>query len=214
MLAPALLFIDTETSGLVDKTRPLSDPGQPWVVSIGAELTDIAGQTVAHFATQIRADGRKIKPGAEKAHGISNLDASRGGVNETAALGVLVGFLNQIPYGGAVIGYGLPFDRDAILGVLLRRGAEKSVQAWTRSGLRWIDLMEPCAPFCRIPSEKVEDTYRWPSLDEAGDVLCGMPRREGFHSSFDDASRARRVFFELVRRGAIEVPVIKARDAA
>ena len=209
MGSPAILFCDVETSGLVDKRRPLEDASQPWVVSIGAELTDIEGDTIAHLATPIRAEGRKIRPEAAAVHGITNEMAGRGGVSETAALGVLMGMVDQIPYGGMVVGFSLEFDRMAILGVLLRRNAERAVKSWTRPGLIWTDIQEPATPFCRIPSDHVPDTYRWPSLDEAGTVLCGMAPRAGLHGAYDDATRCRRVFFELVRRGAVEAPVIK-----
>lgn len=204
MADAALMFIDTETSGLIDRARPLSDPGQPWIVSIAAELAAEDGTPLAHFATQIRADGRKIKPGAEAVHGITNRDAGRGGVGEAAALGLLIGLINQVPAGGRVIGYGLAFDRDVVLGLLMRKSADKAIASWSRPGLEWVDLIEPSSQFCRIPSEHVPDTYRWPSLDEAGEALCGLPRRVGHHGAFDDATRAKAVYLELVRRGAIE----------
>lgn len=209
MGAPALLFIDVETSGLVDPHKPLDDPSQPWAVSIGAELTDLEGRTLSHIATQIRSEGRRIKPEATAVHGITNEMAGRGGVSETAALGVLVGMMNQVPFGGMVVGFNVEFDRQVLLGVLMRRRAEASIKAWTRPGLVWTDIQAPCLPFCRLPTPIDPDAYKRPSLDDAGETLLGMPRRVGFHGSYDDATRCRRVFFELVRRGAIVAPVIK-----
>ncbi len=213
MTAPALIFLDVETSGLIDRHRPLDDPSQPWAVSVGAELTDIDGNSLGHIAMQIRADGRKIKPEATAVHGITNEMAGRGGCSETAVLGVLVGMVNQLPFGGMVVGFNVEFDRQVLLGVLMRRRANDAVKVWTRPGLVWRDIQAPCAPFCRLPNPKDPDAYKYPSLDDAAEALCGIPRRVGFHRSYDDARRTKDVFFELVRRGAIELPGIKPEEA-
>lgn len=210
---PALLFVDCETSGLIDRGKPIEDPSQPWVVSIAAELTDIEGISIGHFAVRIKADGRTIKPGAEKVHGISAKAAGRGGVSEQFALGMLAQFVAQIPYGGFVIGYGVDFDRDVILGTMLRGGMKNSADRWSRPGVVFRDMKDACTPFCRVPSGKDDDGYKWPTLDIAGEVLCGISPRTDFHSSYDDATRSRRVYFELVRRKVIDAPSIKERDA-
>jgi hypothetical protein len=120
----------------------------------------------------------------------------------------------QLPPGGFIVGYGVDFDRDVIAGTMMRAGLAKSLERWMRPGIVFRDLKDACTPFCKVPSGRDDDAYRWPSLDVAGEVLCGIPPRGGPHASWDDATRARRVFFELVRRGAIEAPVIKRRDAA
>lgn len=214
MSAPAILYLDAETSGPINRRKPLDDPSQPWCVSIAAELTEIDGTSLAHFALPIRPEERRIKAEAEKIHGISTREAATVGVGETAVLGALIGLVNKIPFGGHVVGYGVDVYRDVVLGLLMRRGDDTAIRAWTRPGLVWLDLAATCAPFCRVPSSKDDDAYQAPSLDVAGEVLCGIPPRMRPHSSYDDATRARRVHAELVKRGAVLPPTIKERGAA
>lgn len=212
MGSPAILLVDTESSGLIDRSKPVDDPSQPWVVSIGVEMQDIDGRTLAHFAMTVKPDGRAIKARATEIHGITARDASRCGVPEQFPLGTLGFFAGLLPYGGFVVGYGIDHDRDVVLGSMIRSRLENSVQRWRRPGLVFRDLKDACAPFCKVSDGA--DGFKWPTLDDAGEALCGLPRRTGHHAAYDDATRAGKVFWELVRRGVIEKPMIVERGAA
>jgi hypothetical protein len=198
-----LLFVDCETSGLFKKNLPLDSDQQPWVVSLAAELCDDVGRQVASINTGIRANGRKITDGAQAVHGVSSATAGRTGVSELAALGVLCGresFASQARY---VIGHGISFDRDVITSVLARNGRDATT--WARPGLTFIDTMLAATPFCKLPSDRDDGSYKWPSLDEACDLLLNEPPRTGPHNAWEDIQRAKLLFFWLRQRGALDI---------
>lgn len=198
-----LLFVDTETSGLIKKHLPVDSDQQPWVVSLAAELCDDAGRQIACINTGIRAAGRRIEAEASAVHGVSSAAAGRTGVSELAALGILCGkesFASQARY---VIGHGISFDRLVITSVLARNGRDAT--AWSRPGLTFIDTMLATAPFCKLPSDREDGSYKWPSLDEACEILLNEPHRAGPHNAWDDLQRAKRLFFWLRSRGALEI---------
>ncbi len=194
----AILFVDCETSDLLKRDLPLDDPSQPWCVSIAAVLT-VPGRRDQDFHLPIRAEGRKIRIGAEKVHGVSSREAAMHGVPEVAVLSVLCWLAAQAE---CVVGHGIDFDRDVITSILLRRG--KSSKLWTRPGLTFHDTMKLATPFCRIPSVFDDGGFKWPSLDEACSILLGEPPREGGHAAADDLARTRRVWAWLQDHNAVE----------
>jgi DNA polymerase III epsilon subunit-like protein len=198
-----LLFVDTETSGLFKKNLPLDSDQQPWVVSLAADLCDDVGRQIASINTGIRANGRKITEDARAVHGVSSATAGRTGVSELAALGVLCGresFASQARY---VIGHGVSFDRDVITSVLARNGRDATT--WVRPGLQFVDTMLASTPFCKLPSGHEAGGYKWPSLDEACELLLNEPPRTGPHNAWDDVQRAKLLFFWLRSHGALEI---------
>lgn len=199
----SLLFIDTETSGLFKKNLPMDSDQQPWCISLAAELCDDVGRQIACINTGIRANGRKITDGAQKVHGVSSATAGRTGVSELAALGVLCGresFASQARY---VIGHGVSFDRDIITSVLARNGRDATT--WVRPGLTFVDTMLASTPFCKIATDRDDGGFKWPTLDEACELLLNEPPRTGPHNAFDDLQRCKLLFFWLRSRGALDM---------
>lgn len=197
-----LLFLDTETSGLIKTSLPLDSPEQPWIVSMAAELTDGAGQQIAAIRTGIRANGRTISDGARKVHGVSSAIAGRSGVSELAALGVLCGRESLASQARYVIGHGVSFDRDVVTSVLARHGRDPAI--WARPGLEFVDTMVAAAPFCGIAGEHESGGYRWPSLDLACETLLGEAPRTGLHDAWDDLRRCKALYFWLRDHDAFE----------
>lgn len=195
----SILFLDIETSDLLKRDRSLSDPSQPWAVSIAAQLV-IDGDDADHFHVHVKAEGRQVRAGAEAVHGISTRSAAKRGVSEVVALGMLCGLAAQAEM---VVGHGIDFDRQVIEGCLLRRG--KETRLWTRPGLEFVDTMKAATPFCRIPTDREDGSFKWPSLGEAGTILRSEPPREGAHDAWSDLQRCRRLYDWLADRGAFEV---------
>lgn len=197
-----LLFVDLETSDLLKRDLPLDDPSQPWAVTIAAELTDLNGKTRDFFYTRIRADGRRVRDGAAAVHGISSAQAGRDGVNEIAALAMLCGFAAQANY---VVGHAIDFDRKVVESLLLR--LRKDPKVWVRPGLEFICTMKTATSVCKIEPKVARDdgSYKWPSLDEACEIILNEPRREGAHDAWDDVQRAKRLFLALRSHNLIEV---------
>lgn len=197
------LFCDVETSGLIKKHLPLDSAEQPWIVSLAAELTDHTGDHIACINTTIRANGRTITADAARVHGISSALAGRTGVSELAALGVLCGRESLASQARYVIGHGVSFDRDVITSVLLRQ--KRDPASWTRPGLEFLDTMLAATPFCRLPSDHADGGFKWPTLDEACQILLDEEPRSGARDAWDDLRRTKRVFFWLRSRNAIDL---------
>lgn len=199
------LIIDSETSGLMKRELPIDHEGQPWVVSLSAELCDTKLRQLDFFSTRIRADGRKIEAEATGVHGISSADAGRSGIPEVTAIGMLCHFASQARY---VVGFGIDFDRKVIESILMRR--RKDTRLWVREGLEFVDVMKPAAHICKLPSPHESGSPRWPSLDEACEIILGEPPREGSHTGWDDLQRTKRLFSKLAADRVIEIPEIAA----
>lgn len=199
----ALLFLDSETSGLIKRDLPLESPEQPWLVSIAAQLCDNEGRELAGFRTRIRANGRTIPEAAKAVHGISSRDAGKGGVAEKSALRLLCGHESFVSQARYVVGHGVSFDKDVITGSILRNGWDAGV--WTRPGVTFVDTMIAAAPFCKLPSEHESAGYKWPSLDQACEILLNEPPRVGPHDAWTDLARCKLLFFWLRQHGGFEM---------
>lgn len=67
-----LLVFDTETTGLASKSRPLTDPSQPWLVQLSALQVQLDPMRVVQSLSLIvRPDGWEIPVVAQEIHGIS-----------------------------------------------------------------------------------------------------------------------------------------------
>jgi DNA polymerase III epsilon subunit-like protein len=196
-----VLTVDLESSDLLKRDLPLDSPDQPWIVSIAADLSTLDGISRDFFCTRVRSGGRKIKPEAEGVHGISSRAAGRSGVSEITALGMLCGFAAQAT---VLVGHNIEFDRDVIVSLLLRNGRDTGMLL--RPGLTLACTMKAATPICRLPHDPPWDSgqFRWPSLDEACEIILKEPARAGFHSAFDDVGRCKRLYLELRDMGVLE----------
>lgn len=196
----SILALDLETSSLIPENIAKGSDQFPWFVQIGCVLFDLQGKTLALFGSNVRADGRRVHDGAAAVHGITNAQAGRSGISEIAALAVASGFAAQAKY---ITGYNVRFDLDVIESALIR--LNKSTRMLVRAGLEVIDLIQPAAQVCKIPSTHDSGGYRWPKLDVASEVIRGERPRNGAHNALADARRSQRLFLSLYRRKIIEV---------
>ncbi|BCH33259.1 hypothetical protein MesoLjLc_51890 [Mesorhizobium sp. L-8-10] len=211
---PTVMFIDTETSGLYRKDLSIDDPGQPWAMSIAAALCNDAEELINFFSFVIKADGRTAKENAVNVHGISARATSQIGIPEPRALGALTDMLKTAPMDVAlkVVTFG-DFD-GKILSSLFARFAisqNKPSNTYDRLWLRrplteFVNLQVPvCQMACKLPSEfEGGGDYKWPSLDEACEIMLGMAPRPGRHDAWEDLCRLKALYFECVKRGYIE----------
>jgi hypothetical protein len=198
-----ILFVHLATSDFFKRGLPLTDPSQPWIVAIAAELADIEGHALDFVSTRVRAaPGRKIREGAEARHGITSREAAKTGISEIVALGMLCGLAAQARF---VVGHGIEFDRLTVESVLLRSG--KDARLWMRPGLESLDTMTSAAPFCRIKANPPRDDgqFKWPSLDDACHALLGEPKREPPLDLWESVQRTKRLFLHLRSLNAYEL---------
>lgn len=210
MKPPSLLFIDCETSALWRDKLSMDDPQQPWCVSIAFALCDEEGQFQNFGRYLIKPEGRTIQRGAEDVHGITVREASQFGVPEPRILGLLGDLLKTMPMDSWIkcISYG-EFDKRVIASLFARFAISQGKQSsaydrlWLRRPLvEFIDLMTPYAEqLCRIPSEHVEGTYKWPSLDEAAQIILGREPRQGRHDAWQDVLILRDLYLHCRSQG-------------
>lgn len=210
MKAPTLLFIDLESSSLYKERLSLDDPQQPFAVSIAAALCTSEGEFVNFARLLVKPEGRTIQTGAEKVHGISAREAAQFGVPEARALGLLSDFLKTMPMDSWIrcVSFGT-FDKMVLASLFARfaisQGKPSSAfdRLWLKRPLvEFVNLMDPFATqLCKIKSEAVEGTYKWPSLDEAAHHILGKPPREGRHSAWEDMLTLRALYLDMDKRG-------------
>jgi hypothetical protein len=194
----ATMFINCVTSDLLKKDRSLADDSQPWCVWV-CGLLEVPGRYPQCFSLAVKAEGRKVRAGAEAVHGLSSRDAAKHGVSEVVVLGDVCGLAAQAE---CVVGHGIDFDKDVITSLLMRR--DKSTKLWVRPGLRFFDTMALATPFCRLPRAVNEDgSFKWPSLREASEILLKETVEEGPHDPMNDLERVRRLWGWLVANNAV-----------
>jgi hypothetical protein len=118
---PSVLLIDIETSGLPRRDLSIDDPAQPWAMSVAAALCNSAGVFTNFCMHIIKADGRTVKEGAEKVHGIPRDAASKIGIPEPRVMGVLLDMMKTAPYDEElkVVTYG-DFDMGVLASLFAR----------------------------------------------------------------------------------------------
>lgn len=180
-------FFDTESSGLLRRDLPLTDPSQPSIVQLACILTDAQFRHVAKFSTLINLDGASIEPGAEAVHGISESRTGKYGVNLTAALMMLQEFCNKAK---TVVAYNIAFDRDLVTVALIRVGA--TGLQWRASAPKFECAMELATPILKIPGKYGD--YRFPKLADAHAFLCPDVPYEKAHDALADVEATTRVY--------------------
>lgn len=75
------IYFDSETTGLVDHSKPFTDATQPHLVELAAQVWDDArGHKLAELNTLIRPDGWTMPPEAEAIHGITLAECEAHGI--------------------------------------------------------------------------------------------------------------------------------------
>lgn len=197
-----LLFYDNETTDVWDKYLPTLHEGQPRVVQFAYLVTDDEGEEVAQFSSLIQPAGWEVKPGAEKAHGISTGRACAQGIpmNETLELfSLYVGKVRRL------IAHNDDFDWKMIYREIALAYGEPACDVIRRPGR--ICTMRAAVDVCAIPPTwKMKMAgrlnFKSPTLAEAYEILFGE-KLLGAHDAMVDVRACARIYFELVRRGII-----------
>lgn len=66
-------------------------------------------------------------------------------------------------------------------------------------------IMLSATEACKIPSNRDDVLFKWPSLDEAYEILCNSRRMKG-HRALDDALDAAAVLLHLIEMGFYQLP--------
>ncbi len=124
MADPELVVVfDTETQNLPRFKLPSSDPTQPHLVQLAAELCDPAGAVLESMNVIIRPDGWTIPAEAAAIHGISTERALDEGIPEVDAVAM---FLVLSGRAGLRVAHNLSFDDRIMRIAMLRAGIERA----------------------------------------------------------------------------------------
>lgn len=184
-----ILFMDTETTGMILFKEPSDHPDQPHVVDLSCELWDASAQEMVERYDAIVNIGVPIPPEMTDIHGITDEMAASG----EAPADVLERFLELTKRADILVGHNVSFD------IRMMR-----IMAARVTGEKW----EPMQPsFCTMrkstnivkaikPSATRPDDWKWPTLTEAVRHFFDEDHGDA-HRAAPDCAAARRVYFAL-----------------
>jgi DNA polymerase III subunit epsilon len=181
----AILFFDTETTGLPDHGSP-PGRGQPHIVQLAAVLVD--GRAERTVATLIRPEGWTIHPDARRVHGISVERARAEGIPIAQAI---ASFDELLAEADLAVAHNVRFDR-------LLLDSEYARLARPPRWPRTFCTMLACTDILCLHGYR--GAYKWPTLDEAYRHFCSRPVA-GAHDALADVRACMAIYQELSRRG-------------
>ncbi len=190
------LFFDTETTGLVDFSRPPRHSCQPRLVQLGAMLVDDDRRVVGELAAIMLPDGWTVPDKATAVHGITTERAARCGM---PAAWALASFSAWCERADLLVAHNAEFDFAVVSSELARLSAEEA----RRFGSRQLGCTQrAAAAVCRLPG-KLPGEYKLPNLAEAHRIITGE-EMIGAHEALADVRACARIYWEMKDTGAIK----------
>jgi DNA polymerase III epsilon subunit-like protein len=206
------IFFDTETSGFISTKLPPNHSKQAWCVQLAAVVTkgeeEIDGMNVL-----IKAGKRWIHPNAEKIHGISVDKSNKEGIQEVEAMNTFLDLINLCSNNLLFVCHNYLFDERAIRQLFER--TKNKIDIKKRNNFEMIKkhvctmANQKIVSFCKLPypshlKTKPLSHYKWPKLAELYNILFDKEFKNA-HDALADAKATKECFFELVKRGIINV---------
>jgi DNA polymerase-3 subunit epsilon len=192
-----ILFVDTETTGLVNSQQPAEHESQPYLVQLGAILMTDVGSEVSSAELVIRPEGWNVPEGAARVHGITSGIANMIGVPLLTAMSV---YTQLRANAEELVAYNLPFD-ETILAAAIHRTGRKPSHPGPKKQTCCMAMATPILalpPTARMKAAGF-DKYKPPNLTEAYMFFFGE-KFSGAHSALADCRAAARIYFEIKRR--------------
>lgn len=184
-----IIFIDTETTGLLKSSSQLE---QPHIVQFAAIVVSETGNEVARIKLLIRPDGWTVPAEAQAIHGISTEACDANGVPIQTILGLVEDLTSCCRI---VVAHNLSFD-SGVLGIeYLRRSKPSPLRA-----LKTLCTMRAATPVLKLQGRY---GYKWPTLDEAHRHFCGSAV-ERAHDALADVDACRRIYNALLAAGVVQ----------
>ena len=199
-----IFFFDTETSGFISGKIPYNDPNQAWCVQIGAILAN-QNEVFEELNIIIQSNGREINRHAEAVHGISAERADEEGVTELCAVNEFGPILRQADL---IVCHNADFDWKFVYQLMQRTMDNKALTDEARSAF-YLDLPRFCTmkdPAIKkyVDARNVKGYIKWPKLIELYQKLFEKDF-ENAHDAMADIVATKDCFYELIKRGVIEV---------
>lgn len=188
------LFFDTETSGMAKWKRPYSDPSQPWVVQLGAIVSD-KDVVYVEMNVLVCADGREIEDDAQRVHNIDVETANQLGLPEKLVASAFKELMYSVDL---LVCHNFMFDSMLMAAMLNRNGYGVEAE-YLMHEARFFCTMKESTDLCAIPSPYRAGSYKWPKLAELYNFLFNRPL-VGAHDAMYDIRGTRECYYELIRR--------------
>ena len=190
------LFFDTETTGLpINPNAPSSAVSNwPRLIQLSWILTNDNGIQYRKKSYIIKPSGFIIPKESSWIHGITMEVAMEQG-NDIE--GVLKEFLQDCNRETYLVGHNILFDKRVVGAELLRIGIKDILQS-----KGFFCTMNSSIAFCKIPGRN--NSYKSPTLQELYIKLFGVGFKNA-HDSSADVSATAKCFWELVRKGIIDL---------
>jgi DNA polymerase-3 subunit epsilon len=194
-----ILFVDTETSGLVKPHLSESHSDQPHLVQLGLLLCDERwdGRAVGTLELIVRPDGYAIPAEASNVHGITTEIAERSGVPLAVALSA---FIHMRARADRLVAHNLDFDDLVMRAAIHRSGRKPSSPGPTDRActMRMAGEIMKLPPTARMKAAGF-DKYKPPNLMEAYEYFTGK-KFEGAHGALADCRACAAVYFAILKR--------------
>lgn len=205
-----IIFLDTETTGLNLHGVPSDDPRQPHIASLSAILDDDNGITRQVMSVLISPEGKyKLEdfPEAQKIHGITTERAEKYGWR----LPKVLYELDDMARNAEILsGFNIFFDFKMIKIACAKFSASDPTTSEYGEAIR--NRLEEKSSICTMENAAANLIGKKRiSLKNAYFEMFKEEIQLGHHGSLEDAMAARRVYYELKRRGHPMPPVSLAR---
>ena len=183
-----VLVFDTETTGFVSKSLPVTHPKQPRMVQLGAYLFEegkVGGRKLNFI---VKPDGWRVPMNASNVHGITTERAASEGV---PVFGIIAQFCDMAKNADVLVGHNIDFDRVVVSGECERIG-------FHFPKLPLICTMHASTDVLKI--KKARGGFKWPNLTEAYEYAFGEVF-DGAHDAFADVMATARVYSWLRKEG-------------
>jgi DNA polymerase-3 subunit epsilon len=195
------LAFDTETSGMVNFRAKSNLGKQPHVIQLAAILVDTDDWSIrSKFCTLVKLPtGVQIEDGAKAAHGISEEECERYGVDPKAAFWMFNQFAANCQL---LVAHNIDFDSIIMNALHHRVTAETQKDYYNYIGIRRrVCTMKTATDVMKIPGNY---GFKWPKLQEAYEYFTGKPGG-GWHDALADTEACVEVFKSLVNAKVIEI---------
>ena len=181
------LFFDCETTGIFDGS------GIPRLVQLGWAIFDEEKKECIKKEYTIIPDGFTIPDESSAIHGISTENAKKEGY---IAAFVISEFIQDLKHTDIVVAHNFEYDSR-----IIENEAHKQGLFFVFNYKKSFCTMKSTAHICEIPGPYGD---KWPKLIELHQHLFGM-KPDFSHNALSDAITCAKCFFELRKKGLIEV---------
>ena len=190
------LFYDTETTGLPLFNEPSEDPRQPHIVQLAAALVDLdSRKTIASMDVIVKPDGWVIPDDVAKIHGITTEHALDVGINELAAVDLLLDLWRE----RLRIAHNEQFDARIVRIALMRHVDGETADKWKAGLAQCTQALS--TPICKLPPTKKmlaagRRHHKSANLGEAYKHFTGLELKDA-HTALADVHACMAVFFAI-----------------